>query len=164
MTHITCVICCLLPVMYADNVCYLCWRCVPVYRYDECRGAGADRERISSPATGHLSSGDVWDNVVMLEPGCGRATDVRSSLPHDGWLPRCRRRAVCVSRFWPDVTSRIPWFDPATLYKWCTAVSATLKYDQPGVENVTRAIFSTSGWSYFNVARTTVLDLFCRMS
>jgi len=45
----------------------------------------------------------------------------------------------------------------------------TLKYDEPEVENVARgrspsATFSTSGSSYFNVARTTVLHMFCRMA
>jgi len=47
----------------------------------------------------------------------------------------------------------------------------TLKYDEPEIENVAlelhpRATFSTSGScsSYFNVARTTVLHMFCRMA
>jgi len=45
----------------------------------------------------------------------------------------------------------------------------TLKYDEPETENVTRgrspsATFTTEGSSYINVARTTVLHMFCRMT
>jgi len=41
----------------------------------------------------------------------------------------------------------------------------TLKYDEPEVENVPREcdIFNW-GSSYFNVARTTVFPMFCRMA
>ena len=64
-----------------------------------------------------------------------------------------------------DITTR------SSLFRWCTVVSATFnfKYDEPEVKNVTSgcslsATFSTSGSSYLNVARTTVLHLFCRMT
>jgi len=57
----------------------------------------------------------------------------------------------------------------SSLYRWCTVVSVTLKCDEPGVENVARgrspsATHFQPRSSYFNVARTTVLRMFCRMT
>jgi len=56
-----------------------------------------------------------------------------------------------------------------TVYRLCAVVSVTLKCDEPEVKKCrTRAaplcdIFNR-GLSYFNVTRTTMLNLFCRMT
>jgi len=44
--------------------------------------------------------------------------------------------------------------------RWSTVVRATLKFDQPEVENIAHVTFSTPGWSYFNVALTAVHHLY----
>ena len=49
-------------------------------------------------------------------------------------------------------------------YTWCTAVSATFKYDEPRLKIVARWHVFNLGSSYLNVTRTTVHHLFCRMT
>ena len=49
-------------------------------------------------------------------------------------------------------------------YTWCTAVSATFKYDEPRWKIVARWHVFNLGSSNLNVTRTTVHHLFCRMT
>jgi len=50
----------------------------------------------------------------------------------------CFMSAVSAQLFEHGEQSAVTSYNQATLYRWCTVVSATFKYDEPYVENVTR--------------------------